>query len=97
MASIEELRAEAHRLMEATDNISDPQMKRELASRALELSQRAEALEREMGDPEILRLNIDRYRSLLNSGNLSSDQRRIVEDMLDDAETLMDNLRKKAP
>jgi hypothetical protein len=97
MASIEELRAEARRLRETAENISDPQMKKELASRALELSERAEGLALGMGNPEILQANIERYRSLLGSGNLSDEQRRIVTEMLDDAETLLAELGKKGP
>jgi hypothetical protein len=97
MTSVEELRAEARHLREAAENISDPQTKRELASRALELAERAEALANGMGDPEILRANIERYRSLLASGTISSDQRRIIREMLDDAETLEAHLEKKTP
>jgi hypothetical protein len=101
MASIEELRAEARRLREAADNVSDLQTKRELASRALELSQRAEAMAAGMGNAEILRANIERYRSLLSSGhhsgNLSDEQRQLVTEMLDDAEALLADLSKKAP
>ena len=44
MTSPEELRAEARRLMETVNTIADPQLKRELAARALELSERAEAI-----------------------------------------------------
>ncbi len=95
MASIEELRAEARRLREAGESISDPQTKRELAARALELSERAEAMADGMGDPDILLANVDRYRSLLKSGTISSDQERVVREMLDDAETLLAELRKR--
>jgi hypothetical protein len=97
MASVEELRAEARRLREASDKISDPQVKRELAARAFELAQRAEALANGMADPEILRANIERYRSLLASGTISSDQRQIIREMLDDAETLQADPPKKTP
>ncbi len=90
------LRAEARRLREAAASVSDPKTKQELSARALELAQRAEAMADGMGDPEILRMNIDRYRSLLKSGTLGSDQRRIIHEMLDDAETLLADLRKKA-
>jgi anti-sigma28 factor (negative regulator of flagellin synthesis) len=95
MTSVEELRAEARRLREASEKISDPQTKRELASRAFELAQRAEALANGVSDPEILRANIERYRSLLASGTLSIHQQRIVREMLDDAETLQAAVPKK--
>jgi hypothetical protein len=51
MESAEELRAEALRLMDAVKNISDHQLKEELASRALALSQRAEAMANSMKTP----------------------------------------------
>jgi len=97
MTSIEELRAEARRLTQAVNAVSDPRTKEELAARALELSQRAEALERAMADPWLLRANINRYRSLLGSGTLSDDQTRVVQEMLADAERLLGNSKKQAP
>ena len=96
MSSVEELRAEAHRLREAVNNVSDPQTKQELAARALELSQRAEALERAGVDPWMLRANIDRYRSLLASRTLDAAQQRIIEEMLTDAERLLGDFKKAA-
>jgi hypothetical protein len=97
MDSVEELRAEVRRLRDAANTISDPEAKRELASRALELSRRAEALESGMIDPEILGANIERYRSLLASGSLSDKQKRIVEDLLAEAETLLAHPGKEPP
>jgi len=96
MLSVEELRAEAHCLREAVNNVSDPQTKQELATRALELSQRAEALERAGVDPWMLRANIDRYRSLLASRTLDAAQQRIIEEMLADAERLLGDFKKTA-
>jgi hypothetical protein len=96
MVSVEELRAEARRLMEAIKNVADPQIKQQLASRAVELTQRAELLERSE-DPEILRANIRRYQAMLRGGISDPDQRRIVEEMLADAEAILATLRKKAP
>jgi hypothetical protein len=97
MTSIEELRAEARRLTQAVNTVSDPRTKEELAARALELSQRAEALEKAMADPWLLRANINRYRSLFGSGTLSDDQTRVVQEMLADAERLLGNSKKQAP
>ena len=97
MTSIEELRAEARRLMQAVATVSDLRTKQELAERALELSQRAEALEKAIVDPWMLRANIDRYRSLLASRTLNDDQARIVEELLADAEQWLGNSKKQAP
>jgi hypothetical protein len=97
MDSVEELRAEARRLRDAASRISDPEAKKELASRALELSQRAEALANGMIDCEIVRANIERYRSLLAAGELDENQKRIVQEMLADAESLLANPPKDPP
>lgn len=97
MDSAEELRAEARRLIEAANNFSDPELKKDLAARALALSERAEAIANSMEDPEIIRMNIARYRALLAAGNCDITQQKIVEEMLADAEAMLDNLSKKAP
>jgi len=95
MKSAEELRAEARGLRESVNNLSDPQLKRELAARAFELAERAEAIENSMEDPEILRLNIARYRSMLNVGINDASQQKIVEEMLADAEAILTGFSKK--
>lgn len=95
MESVQELRAEARRLMQAVDRVSDTRTKIELAARAVELAQRAEALEKAIADPWILRANIDRYRSLLASRTLSDDEKRIVEEVLADAERLLGDCNSK--
>jgi SMC interacting uncharacterized protein involved in chromosome segregation len=97
MDTAEELRAESRRLRETANNVSDPQLKKELASRALELAERAEAIANSMEDPEIIRINIGRYRSMLASGINDSAQKKIVEEMLADAEAMLANFSKKAP
>ncbi len=97
MKSAEDLRVEARRLRESVKNYSDPQLQQELASRALELSERAEAIENSMEDPEILRANISRYRSLLKAGVNEVAQRKIVEEMLADAEAILAGFSKNAP
>ena len=89
MQSAEELRAEARRLMETVESISDPRLKEELASRALALSQRAEAMANSKKDREFLRTNIVRYRSLLAAGINDDAQKKLVEEMLADAEELL--------
>lgn len=95
MKSVEELRLEARRLRETVDKISDPALKRELAERALELAERAEAIERAQEDPEIVRANIVRYRSMLAAGIADENQKRIVEEMLRDAEEILANRRSQ--
>ncbi len=97
MATVEELRAEARRLRETVDNLSDPELKKQFAARALELSERAEAIERSQEDPQIVRSNVERYRSMLAAGIADPDQKRIVEDMLADAEAVLANLSGRAP
>jgi len=93
MESAEELRAEARLLIKTVNNISDNQLKKELAARAVELSMRAEAIANSMEDPEDLRLNIARFRARLAAGISDSAQKQIVEEMLADAEAIS----KKAP
>ena len=65
MRSVVELRAEARRLRETIENVADPALKQELAARALDLSIRAAEIARSHEAPEILRMNISRYRSML--------------------------------
>lgn len=96
MPSAEELRTESRRLREAAAGISDLQLKQELAERALELAQRAEAVARSE-DPEIIRANIKRYQAMIAVGIADETQRHIVEEMLADAERLLGNSKKQAP
>ena len=95
MKSVEELRLEARRLQETVDKVSDPALKRELAARALDLAERAEAIERAQEEPEIIRANIVRYRSMLAAGIADENQKRIVEEMLRDAEEILANRRSQ--
>lgn len=95
MRSAEELRAEARRLRETIDNISDSALKQELAARALELAERAEAIARSGEDPEIIRANIDRYRNRLAACIDDTTQKRIVEEMLRDAEEMLGRVTGK--
>ena len=68
MKSAEELRTEARRLMETVKNLSDPELKKELAERSLYLASRAEAIANSIEDPELIVINIVRYRSMLSAG-----------------------------
>lgn len=95
MKSAEELRAESRRLREAVKTLFDPQLKKELAARALDLAHRAEAIANSMENPKIIMMNIARYRSMLAAGISSESHKQIVEEMLADAETLLANLSKE--
>src|SRR5208337_1994722 len=68
MKSVEELRAESRRLRETVKTLSDSQLKKELAARALDLAHRAEAIANSMENPEVIMMNIAHYRSKLAAG-----------------------------
>ena len=89
MRSVVELRAEARRLRETIENVADPALKQELAARALDLSIRAEEIARSHEAPEILCMNISRYRSILAAGTDDDQRKRIVQEMLRDAEEML--------
>ena len=95
MRSVVELRAEARRLRETMENVADPALKQELAARALDLSIRAEEIARSHEAPEILRMNISRYRSMLTAGIEDDQKKRIVQEMLRDAEELLAQVTAK--
>ena len=89
MRSVVELRAEARRLRETIENVADPALKQELAARALDLSIRAEEIVRSQEAPEILPMNISRSRSMLAAGIDDEQKKRIVQEMLTDAEEVL--------
>ena len=93
MKSPKELRAEAHDLIERARSISDPELKMELVSQALALSQRAEAIATEIANPDMIEKNIRRYQSWLSGGLSEEGQRKTVEAALADAEELSRDLR----
>jgi hypothetical protein len=64
-------------------------LKQDLAARALDLSIRAEEIARLHEAPEILRMNISRYRSMLAAGIDDEQKKRIVQEMLTDAEEVL--------
>jgi hypothetical protein len=97
MRLAEELRAEARRLMETVKNLSNAELKKELAARALYLANRAEAIANVMEDPEIILTKIARYRAMLAAGISSEPHQKIVEEMLTGDETLLADRSKKAP
>ena len=89
MLSAEDLRKGARQLLREAEGFIDPKVKQELASRAFELAQRAERIDVLMADPGRLKAEIARCRSMLMETGLSPAQRRIVRDVLADAESLM--------
>ena len=94
MRSAKELRIEAQRLRESVDAVSDPIRKRTLAATALELAQRAEALARLPADFKKLHISIERYRRLLAARADDEDQRRVINELLLDAEELLRRLTR---
>jgi hypothetical protein len=71
------------------DNCSDPKLKKQLASDALALSERAEALADAIEDPSVIEKNIRRYQSWLAGGLTDEAHRRMLEDALTDALSLL--------
>lgn len=95
MRSAEELRVEIQRLREAMQKIGGSAAKEALAKRALELSDQAEAAARSRTEPEI-RTNIDRYRRMLAAGLDDETQKQIVQDMLREAEEMLQAGRRRS-
>src|SRR4051794_37747389 len=94
MRSAEELRTEARRLRLASTMIADPAVKVELASRALELAERAEAIAASSEHPEFIRSNINRYRGML-AATTNETFREVLEHFLQDAEEMLQVLGDK--
>jgi hypothetical protein len=84
-------------LIETVNNLSGPELKKELSERALQLSECAEAIANSMANPEIVEMNIRRYQHMLADGITDESYRKTVEGMLADAQTLLANLHKKIP
>jgi hypothetical protein len=94
MRSAEELRTEVRRLHETINNLTDPALKRELAARALELAEQAEAIAKMGEDPEIVCANIERYRRMLSAGIDDDTQRAIIEELLHNVERVLERTKK---
>ena len=97
LPSAEELRKEARQLLRETEGFIDPNVKQVLAARAFELAQRAERIDVLAADPERLKGEIARCRSMLMESGFSPAQRRIVRDALADAESLMTDRKLPSP
>lgn len=81
----EYLRCESRRLRRIIASLSDPEIRKELAAHSLYLAQRAEAIARVTEDPTIIRMNVERYRSILAS-DVKGGNRHAVEALLERAE-----------
>ena len=92
MLSAEDLRKGARQLLREAEGFIDPKIKRELASRAFELAQRAERIDVLVADPGRLKAEIARCRSMLMETGLSPAQRRITREALADAEAFLVHL-----
>ena len=77
-------------MIEEVNKLADPELKKELATRAFQLAERAEAIENSMQDPAIIEMNIRRYQHMLAGGLSNEVHRKIVEEMLADAQTLLE-------
>ena len=85
MRSPEALRGEASRLLEEAKRSRDVTLRQNLAARALELAQQAEAIASFPNDVEGLRMRIAQYRHMLASAG-SEPKQRVVAQLLRDAE-----------
>jgi len=95
---VEELWTEVRRLIETVHDLPDAHLKKELAERALQLSERAEAITNSMDDPEIIEMNIRRDQRRMRAGGLTNKaHRKIIDEMLGDAQTLLANLHRETP
>jgi len=86
MRSPDQLRAEVCRLLEEVKRSRDVTLRQNLAARALELAQQAEAIDSLPDDVEGLRLRISQYRYMLDSAE-SEPKQRVVAELLRDVES----------
>jgi len=85
MRSPEELRAEVRRLHLTIRSAVDAAQRKNLATRALELAQQAEAIASLPDDVEGLRVRIAQYRHMLDRAD-NEPKQRVVAQLLRDAE-----------
>jgi hypothetical protein len=83
--SPEYLRGQSRRLGAILRDLSDPDVKRELAAYSFQLAQRAKSLARLAEDPAVIRINIERYRAMI-AADLDGGDRATVKRILDEAE-----------
>ena len=85
MRSPEQLRAEVRRLHLTIRNMADPEHRRIIAERALELAQQAEAIAKFPNDVEGLCVTIAHYSNMLAAIEDQAKQ-RVLAELLQDAE-----------
>jgi len=85
MRSPDQLRTEVRRLHLKLRATLDPEEKRNLAARALELAQQAEAIASLPDDVEGLRVRIAQYKHMLDRAD-NEPKQRVVAQLLRDAE-----------
>jgi hypothetical protein len=81
----EYLRRESRRLGKIIEGLSDLEIKRELADYSLTLAQRAEAISGVQEDPAIIRMNVERYRAVLQSA-ADPVERQTIQGLLSQSE-----------
>jgi hypothetical protein len=97
MRSAEELRAESRRLRETIKTTSNPVLKQQLASQALDLAIRAEAIADSSENLAIIRTKIERYRRMLLTDNGKSEaHKQTIEKMLRDANEILQETKTAA-
>src|SRR4051794_13592097 len=93
MRSVEDLRAESRRLREIIKNTDDPALKQQLASQALDLAVRAEAIADASKDLATVQAKIERYRRmLLTNDGKTEDHKQLIEKVLSDAGEILQKL-----
>jgi hypothetical protein len=94
----EYLRRESGRILKIIETLSDPDIKKELASHSVYLAQRAEAITRIAEDPAIIGMNVERYRAVLQSA-ADPVEKQTVQDLLSQSEDALNahgKLRERA-
>jgi len=93
MRSAEELRAQSRRLRDEVKTTTDAALKQELASQALDLALRAEAMADASDSLEVVQAKIARYRRMLlaNDGKTEA-HKQTIEQMLSDATEILQGL-----
>jgi hypothetical protein len=95
MRSPEQLRAEVRRLHLTMRNTADPEQRRVLAGRALELAQEAEAIADLPSDVEGLHATIAHYHNKLAASGNAGKQRIILAELLRDAEDKLEQISRR--
>jgi hypothetical protein len=94
MRSPEQLRAEVRRLHLKMRNTADPEQRRSLADRALELAQHAEAIASFPNEAEGLCVKLAHYRAMLGRTDDEPTQ-RVVAELLRDVEDKLEQIGRQ--